>query len=58
MQSYYAIKKVIDNINAQIREHGEVVDMPVIEVYRAVPDYKKKIDTLQKDLELFTFDKE
>lgn len=58
MESYYAIKKAIDSIQTQLRERWEVVRMPEIEVYRAVPDYKKKIASLQKDLDVFTFDKD
>lgn len=37
MESYHNIRKAIDAIQEQLYEYGEVKDMPVIEVYRAVP---------------------
>lgn len=37
MESYRNINKAINAIQDQLYEYGEVKDMPVIEVYRAVP---------------------
>jgi CobQ-like glutamine amidotransferase family enzyme len=37
MESYSALNNAIRSINAQLREYGEVRDMPKVKVYRAVP---------------------
>lgn len=39
MESYTALSNVIRSIQYQIKENGEVSDMPYITVYRAVPNY-------------------
>ena len=36
-ESLYALRDAIDEMQRQVKEHGEVVKMPKVKVYRAVP---------------------
>ena len=56
MQSYFAIRSVMNDINSQIREKGEITKMPKIKAYRAVP--KEVSENKLIDRDWITFSKE
>lgn len=56
MQSYFAIRSVMNDINSQIREKGEITKMPKIKAYRAVP--KEVLENKFIDRDWITFSKE
>jgi len=56
MQSYYAIKSVMSDVNGQIERNGKIIKMPKIKAYRAVPKGVEVNDLIDGDW--ITFSKE
>ena len=52
-ESFRAVRAAIADMENQIKEYWEVKNVPKVKVYRAVPDYSKRIKKLQKDLDLY-----